>query len=175
MDIKNELKEITLNSDSVNEVIKSIMDEQEKLEKKLHLFNIISLADKIEKFVEEGYFDNPKVISLNLVFDFQNYIYFSTGFFLKDEDNNILSMDDNKIYYEKPMLFFKEIFSDLGWFKVNFMSEDHEPKELILEIGIKDKILDIFLSEELKSIYEYNKMQIDLPDDNISSAKKIKV
>jgi hypothetical protein len=174
MDIKNNLKEAIENRDAVEKIIKSILDEQAQLEKKLHIFKVISLADKIEQAIETGYFNEPKVEALTFVLDYNDFIYLEIGYYLTNDDQTLFSENDNKIYYEKPISFFTDLFKEMGKFKAELTSENHEPDELKLEIGIKDKILDILLSDELKKILEYNKMQLELPT-NKNNTKKSKM
>jgi hypothetical protein len=46
---------------------------------------------------------------------------------------------------------------------------------LDLEQGIGQKILDLFLSDELKKVLEYNNMQLELPSNNEINNKKPKI
>jgi hypothetical protein len=91
MDIKNNLKEAIENRDAVEKIIKSILDEQAQLEKKLHIFKVISLADKIEQAIETGYFNEPKVEALTFVLDYNDFIYLEIGYYLTNDDQNLFS------------------------------------------------------------------------------------
>jgi hypothetical protein len=175
MNINDKLKGVISNTCNVDNIINNIVDERKQLEISLHLFKIIKVADQIEKAVKEGYFNDPEVISITLVFDDQDYVHFQTGFYLTNEYGTKYTEDDNVVYYEKPISFFSDLFNELGKFKIDFINEDCEYKTLKLDTNIKEEILKLFLNEELKKIYDYNKMQLDLPINNESNTKKLKM
>lgn len=60
---------------------------------------------------------------------------------------------------------------------IEFYSEklkDNSKHCLELKLGIKEKILDLFLCEELKKVYEYSNMQLDL-QDNVTTIRRLKI
>lgn len=177
MDIKKELEKLNSTKGFGENIIKDIINEQEELEKKLYLFKVMVLANKLEDAVGKDFFKPEQIASVKIFFEFYDHIYVDTEFYLITESGEKVSESHNKIYYEKPILFFGELFGELGRNKVDFISSDNELKEIKIELksGIKEKVLEIFLSEELKTILEYNKMELDLPNNNENNSKRMKM
>jgi hypothetical protein len=175
MNVNDKLKEAIKEPENIDDIIKNIVDERNQLEINLHLFKIIKMAIQIEKAVKDGYFNDPEVVSITLVFDDMDYVHFQTGFYLTNEYGEKYTEEDNAVYYEKPIEFFSEVFNELGKFKIDFINENCQYKTIQLNENIKEEILKIFLNEELKKIYDYNNMQLELPANNENNPKKLKM
>lgn len=175
MDIKKEISEIISDNNSVNTVIDKILEEKEQLDKKIHIFKVIDLGNKIEKAIESGLFKKPKVVSINLCLAYQNSEYFETLFSVENNDGDSISLYDNRLYYEKTINFFEEIFIQMGTFRTAFTNGETEHNKIKLTKGIKEKILNVFLSEELRKIYDYNLMDLELDNSNEKNNKRLKI
>jgi hypothetical protein len=171
MDITNDLKKILLNNKYGDEIVINIKKKQDELVIKLHLFKIISLSNKVEKAVNKNFFEgtNIKFIEMECLHDEDGlFINFS----LSDKNHTLIASS----HYPKQKIFFNSLFSHIKDLDVNLSNQILLKSYHILELkfGVGEKLLDLFLSEELKKIYDYNKMKIDLPNSN-EKVKKIKI
>jgi hypothetical protein len=175
MDIKKELKEIENNPDCLEHSIKRVLLEQEELKKKLHLIKVIGLSNKIEKAVKDGHFKKPEIVAIQLVFEYYNDENYKIDFYLKTKENEYISEFSGEEAYNKQIRFLKKLLKDTGPFEINFMNRSKSRRDIELKVGVKDNFLKIFLSKELRKIYDYNKMDLDLTVNDVIPTKKLKI
>jgi len=181
MDITKELKEIDLNNENINKFVKDIEFQQHELLKKAHLLKVVNFANEVEK-----------LIKTNIFFDYNIYFFeaywdrpigssnIKLSFLIQDKSKKRMNVIDESNLLIKPFAKISGLVDQLNWFKPEFIKQsalELTLEDIIIEIkpGIKDKILDILLSNELKSILNYNKMQNELVTSHLNIDKKFKM
>lgn len=177
MDIVKELKQ--LNSENFGiDTIKQAQIEQEELAKKLHLLKTVSVANQIEKLVSTDLFSKYGLQFLQLSMNYDDREVGTTiEFFLLNEDHGReISYYDASVSEQALVLW--NIFSEFGALREELVSDQFRKKQYLdvsLKVGVKEGILDILVNDELKKIYEYSKMQTELPSNNEAANKKLKM
>jgi hypothetical protein len=176
MNIKDELKKLDYDEQLGEEIIKKHQLKQEELMKKIHIFKSVLLTNKIEKLVSTDIFSKVNINTLKISKKQEKNIGDKIVFYLIDESNKAFSYFDSHAIKQTQILY--EVFENFGVFNVSLTNNkliEHMHISLELKPGIKDKILEIILSKELKKIYEYNKFDLDLPDNSGNNNKKLKL
>lgn len=181
MDITSELTEIDSNNLSVDKFLKDIEAQQYELFKKAHLLKVINFSNEVEKLVKTNIFKNYGIYFIEVYWDRpmgSNNI--KVSFLMQDKNNKRMNVLDGNNGLIKPFSNISILADKLNWFKPEFVKEsalELNPKDIILDakLGIKDKLLDILLSNELQSILNYNKMQNELGNSNSNNDKKLKM
>lgn len=175
MDIKKELKQMDLELKSAEDIVEDIYAEhrelirqQKELTKKEHLFKVISLANKMEESVQTDFFTKKGIKWLYVECQENQYGY--------EVVSLLLDKSENVMHEEKQETFITNLFSKIESFDIKHANEEIENGYYHIELvtGIKDNILNLFLSNELKKLLDYNKMQIELPN-NETSLKRMKI
>jgi hypothetical protein len=178
MDISEELKQIATNDKSADDIVTDInqqyedlVKQQHELVKRQHIFRVMSLARRMEEAVEQGFF-NIKNLHLLEVECHETEHGYDTAFWLIDKDGEFIS---SKIPEQNKFILYS--FDKITNFNGDFAQEDFMCGSHKIEIkpGIGEKLMNLFLSEELMKILEYNKMQLDLPNNNDSNTKRPKI
>jgi hypothetical protein len=177
MDIRKELKQIMLKGDVDDEVFANIARQHEELRKqqdelikKEHLFKVISLANKLENAAKEEFFVKDGVYWVHIECPENQYGY-GIHFWLLDKSEGAMNgIDKQEAFMEKSLL-------EINNFNPDFANEEVISGYYYIELvpGIKEHILNLFLSDELKKIYDYNKMQLELPTNNKTEARRKKI
>jgi hypothetical protein len=177
MDIKKELKQILSKGKVDDEVFVELSRQHEELRlqqiellKKEHLFKVIALANKIENSVEGDFFSKDGIQWLHIECPENQYGYGIHFWLLDKSEETMINVDEQEKFIEN-------LFSEIHNFNSDFANVEVISGYYYIELvpGIKEHILSLFLSDELKKIYEYNKMQIELPGKNKNNSKKIKM
>jgi hypothetical protein len=177
MDIIKELKNLKTDKNGLNQIIQNIEFEKEELNKKLYLLIVINLAERLEEFISTDLFKSSKISYIEIIPSFDNFNeknFYINSRFLKEDKTAFQGkiLNDDRIL-ENLHTMFKEV-SEVSFNLVNPKVIKND-QILKFELGIGEKILDIFLSDDLKAIYQYNQMQIELPDNNKEKLVKPKV
>jgi translation initiation factor 2 beta subunit (eIF-2beta)/eIF-5 len=182
--LSDDLKEINANIKFENDSVSELNEQQEKLLKKIYLLSTQSIANKIEEQLSKGFFgEKSKFIGLIYEYDGDKGYEFITGLLDKDE-NQLVSIKDSDKY-----TFVNRLFRELDGFSTDFISDNlkgnmrkfnpniYESEfinKVLLKQGIEDELLNLILSKELKTILDYNKMQLELNNSNESN-KRLKM
>lgn len=177
MDITKELEKLSINEDinetfnSIDNEYRSLVRQQTELLKKAHLLKVISLVNKIENYIEQDIFSkkNIQFIRCESYYNGQGNGEFEIDLLNKEK------IDITKIYPQEYQLINREI-SKVAKFNVNFTDKNLISAKHTIELkpGCGEKLRDLLLSDELKKVLEYNKMQLDLaPKDE--DVKRLKI
>lgn len=170
MDIKNELEEIMINDKNADDLVENINNQRNELLKKAHLLKVISCCQKLEKFI-----DKIPLLGKDIGFLDLEYIYTGASggkidFSLttKDQLYAIVNLNITDIV--------KNAIEPIDGFPMEFVNDRFIGIDYSLELkaGISEQILDLFLSDELKKVYDYSLMQIEL-SHNDNNNKRLKV
>jgi hypothetical protein len=181
MDIKTELMQIESDNSSIDKLVQDIEFQENELLKKAHILKIVALANKIESMIKTDLFTEYKVDFLEIYWE--NLVgsdKTKLGFCILDKNKQRLPPLNGNHGFIKPFAAIMKETDKLGFFKQSFLKEDAlelKPQDMIIELklGIKDKLLNVLLSNELKKVLEYNKMQLEVPNNNESNSKKLKM
>lgn len=154
MDIKNELN----SSQDLSVIIKNLHEEQKNLNKKIHIFNILKLVEDIitlpylEAF-KEGDVHNA-VISYQ--YDNEDDEYYLCLDFINNTENNLSRSLAGELRSECMFP---------GAINRSDINEEFNPEEkhfLAFDEFLKEKLLNLLLSKELKNILDYSQLDNDL-------------
>lgn len=180
MDIKKELIKISSDSSSIDKLIESVELKKHELSKKSHLLRVIALGNTIEELNKTNLFKDEQVKFLEVCLDKEPPIAdLKLTFCILDKNKNRMRViDENNIFVPVFSTLMVQTYK-LGLINQMFINEDaltslKADRIIELKPGIKDVLLNILLSDELRKILEYNKMQIELPSNNGLSSKKLK-
>jgi hypothetical protein len=175
MDIKKELMELSSSDNFGDKILENMEYEKQEFNKKLYLVQMLSTAKKLDRIIEVGVFQNNDIDSFRVnVFGttlkkkFHKIMFNCTG------EDFITDSHEREFFNIK----LKEVFNNIEEIDLSLVSEKMINKPefyLDLEQGIGQKILDLFLSDELKKVLEYNNMQLELPSNNEINNKKPKI
>ncbi len=172
MDITKELLEINSSKDAGASLYQDIKRQQEELLQKRHIVQILCAATEIEILIAEGFFEKDKVKFLTISGD-QDYNGNCRIVFDGLDKDQEYAMGATADYYER---LFENIFKykelDVFLTDIDFNTDNYN---LELVPGITEKILEILLSADLKKVYDYNKMQLEMPSNNKNNEKKLKI
>jgi hypothetical protein len=183
MDIKKELEKFESANDYGSKLVNEMKTQVEELNKKVYLFKALTLAKKLEEKVNTDFFKNEEMKFIQLIVDRHEtkteHYKMMIGILDKNKElivpTNDQGVNNNQTVWLMKVL--KELLED-GKLDNKFMNKEAINKHgsiLELKSGIYQDILDLFLSKELKNTYEYNKMQTEIPENNESNPKKMKV
>jgi len=173
--LSEELKKLRLetnfNQHLMMQVVKDIVSEKVELKDKEHILETVNLANKLEKLVEEKFFKELQLTAIEIVCDYD----YEEGYKIRVPSVSTLggfTQDANQEQIE----FFEEFFSSISEHDSDFISKELMDGSILeLKQGIAREVINLLLSSRLKTIFDYNKMKVDLPDNNGSNTKKIKI
>jgi hypothetical protein len=174
MDIVKELAKVNSSKKFGEEVVNGLISEFKELQHKIYLFQIVVMANKIEDAVAKGIFSKTKFIDIDIVIEdggSHRVVYD-----LLDKNKEFIEPYNKNGEDTKQAKLLNKLVDKIE----GFSAEQINPKlneNIILELklGIKEKIFDLFLSKELKSIYDYNQMQLELSNGQESNTKRPKI
>jgi hypothetical protein len=182
MNIIKELHEFKSDKDCLDKLIDDIAIQQNELAKKSHLLKAIGISSLIEDAVLEDFFKNAEIKKIQICLGHQyddstgDYEYRLT-FTLVDSNNTVIPRGKIPINSEQLQKFFHTVFYAMKDLSIDSYCEklrDNSKYYLELKPGVGEKILDLFLCDELKKVYEYSNMQIGLHESE-SHNKRFKV
>ncbi len=173
MDIKNEIEELELSNDFGEQIIKNAIHEQEQIVKKIYLLKVLSLAKQVDDLTKTDLFSENgfEFIQITYEYDDQN---FKLEFYLVDKDEEIVASSYDA---DDQVEVLSDIFGSIYPLELDLVS--HQLKgntiNIPLKPGIKNTIIQLLLNPELKNLYDYNKMQSDLPENSEKNSKRMKM
>ncbi len=177
MDITKDLRRVMANDSSPNQIIDEIHKQQNELRLKAHLFKVLSLHKAIEETINDNTFKNTGIEFIHLEFlydiDKDEHKGFTVNYSLHDINNNIIP----RFKVSQTNGLFRKAFFEIKNVDINLTNSEELEKYHMFEVkpGLGDKLIDLFLNKELKTILEYNKMQISLENNNGNKAGKPKL
>lgn len=186
MDITKELKDLSQDNNFGEDLIEQLKLKEEEIRKKRYLIRVIALTKRFDNIISTKLLENAGIEFIKLQFDILRTITnksvytFSFNFLDKNRDLVSLFVNNREGVITDEASYINKLFNkfllpeglpqDLVGNKIN----DRFKCLLTLNLQVNDQILDVLLSDELKTIYEYNTMQIDL-SSNVAIGKKSKI
>jgi hypothetical protein len=181
--LSKELHSLKNNMNFANENIDILIEQEEELSKKIYLLTAQSVANYLSIKLSQYFFDsNVKFIGINY-----NHILF-TGYKINLEilDENKVRIAETKVQHD----FLSKLCEKMKDIPISYVSnnlkehilitnvsgEDHKIYSYLkLDSKIGDELLELLFSNDLKKIYNYNKMQLDLAVHNNGRKKELKI
>jgi hypothetical protein len=180
MNIEKELKKMGSNKKGLKKVVADLYEQKEELDKKIHLFNVLSFAKEIGELVHRPEFISCNIVTMNIKHcedpgSGTNNIRFE----LIDSEGKIIEFDvkdkvQKKISRECMEIQFSNGFIDVNPIYISQYFKKDVWQSISLLNNTKEAILDLFLNNDLKSTLEFNQMQNSLPNNN-ENGKKLKI
>jgi hypothetical protein len=183
MDMKKELQQVEINNnDSVLQIRNAMEKERDDLEKKIQIFKAIEIANAIIEMIktdlEDLYEKNVYGIAISQLHDsdFDRHRFYFSGV---DKNKNSVTNDRHHLIFNSKFMKIESLFSPYKGFgfapeSCNYGPDSH--KFFMFSDNIKkEEILDFLLGDELKKIFDYNQMQLDLNSGNQVKPKSSKI
>jgi hypothetical protein len=177
MDIKDAIKYFEESDDFGDEFVDYLNELHEQTKVRLHLFKMVSLAKKIEDLAIQDDLNEVRFLWLELYTQKQ---YFKSKYEIiyryYDKDKNFIEEENVEFHKYLNASIDKAIGSEgLDYDLISDDLKNVTDHYLEFKPGIGEKILDLFLLEGMRHEYEYLKMQAEMPENNESTIKKMKV
>lgn len=175
MDLIKEFKNMEQAALSYKDVLGNMKQEQVELEKRIHVFKVLDLAKELAEIVDSGLTENFKVSGFKITHYTNTTSHFLCEFLNLSGKVFEINMTDSK----RNILCRKidDLFNDLNLKSLDNASNEMQsfrPYYLPFQQGIDKQIMQMLLSDELKSMLEYSKMQVGLEKKEVAQ-KKIKI
>jgi hypothetical protein len=177
MDLKEEFEKIGSTVDDIKPIVRDLYLQKEEMEKKIHLFNVISFSRGMIELLNTKVISSSNVSALN----FRHYMDHETGmnnimFDLvdlkgKEIDSEFLTEEKNDIWGDVMSLLSSNALSSFDSSLVNSEFKENVIKTISLLENTENEIINLFLNSELKKVYEYHKMNDNLPINNAVGRK----
>jgi hypothetical protein len=179
MDLLKELAEIDTDQSSADNIINDIENQKYELSKKSHILKILALCNQVEKIIDEVEFKQDKIKFLKVYWEGNAQRKdIKLGFYLLDSNKKELAVLNENYTFIKSFSMLSKETDKLGLFDPAFKSDlDPNSEDMILDakLSIKEKLLNILLSKELKSILDYNRMQLNIPENENTKKVRMKI
>lgn len=184
MDITKQLQQVDIeDNNSVLNIRKVMEKERDDLEKKIQIFKAIEIVNAIVDMVKTELEDlnskNVYGIAISQLhdsdFDRHRFYFHGVG---KDKKN--ITYNGHSLIYNTKLMRIESLFSPYNGFGFApeccqygpdtsnfFMFSEKE--------NFKENILNFLLGDELKTIFDYSKMQLDLDSDKRTKPKCAKI
>jgi len=175
MNLKEDLENLEKSDDFGDSLIQQAITEQEEIVKKIYMLKVVSLAKKIDDLTKSDFFskDGIEFIQITYEYDDEN---FRLEFYLVDQDEEIMGGYSDADGH-KQIEALTEKFEAIYPLDLELVSSNLKGNSINFELkpGIKESIVNLLLNSELIKLYNYNKMQSELPQGNEASPRKIKM
>lgn len=176
MDVSKEIGILKQDKNEINTILHDIKEQQSKLKKKLHLFNVINLASHLEDLLKADFFNKAEITRIRIWHEVDVNVDFNLSFkFFNNEDKPLTSL---KSEYAEQIEDLENCIYNLNGFQTEYVSENfsyNAGKIFNFAKGVEAEFLDYFLSSELKTILKHGEMQNELNNNATSATKKMKV
>lgn len=176
MDLVKEFDDIQKGKRNPQKILDVLFVEHQELMKKMHIFKSLLISESIKEMMEANSFHKDDILAIQ-IFKYQDDNY-SESIKFKVYDLNDKPIQHRGYYGEENGSIAKllELFSQLDDFETDNISFDLKNGYHYIELsqGSHEEILNLLLSEDLKIMVQYNKMQLDL-SSNEKNPKKLKL
>jgi len=173
MQLSKELNDLKVGL-TPGEILNNLMEERGQLEEKIHLFKVIRLATDIEKMIESNMFERFGIDNIKLEHQVYNSMNYSAIVY------NLYDINGKRINeIVEPVRKIKDLFenmSEIDSTNLSINMHDDSGMPIKLEKGAKEKIINLLLSKDLKTKFDYQMMQSDLdinPENKNKSKPKL--
>jgi hypothetical protein len=170
MDIIEELN--ILKTSGYKDSFDYAMKKKEILDKKLHVIKVVNVVNQIENVINEGFFKENEVdsIKIEVCYNNQHYYYFSMHQGKKEV--NFKDHTDNDV---EPVERIKNAFDELNGLDLDYIGKVFNEPIFLDSNNLRNTILGILLSKELKTALDFSEMQCELSTNSVKKNLKNKV
>jgi hypothetical protein len=176
MDLTKEFDDIQKGKRNPQKILDVLFVEHQELMKKMHIFKSLLISEGIKEMIEANSFHKDDIFAIQ-IFRYQDDNY-SESIKFRVYDLKDKPIEYGGYYGERNNTIGKllDLFSQIEDFETDNISSDLKSGYHYIELsqGSHEEILKLLLSEELQTMVDYNKMQLDL-SCNGTTPKKLKV
>lgn len=158
MDLINEAE--SMKSGGVKSTIKILKSQKAILEEKLHLFNVVNLAQEVENLKNEGFFESHEIEYLRIYSIFGS-VPDSMSFSLCDSRYQKCNGTIDADFYSKKTII-ENLVNEIDISKINNAQDFNY--HFSINGNIKEKIFEKMLSDELRKSFEYIEIHTQLAE-----------
>lgn len=182
MDLSKELAKISESEDGLSIVLAKLQKEQETIEKKKHILEIMQIVKKIKELV-------PTLLKENINYfvvskrKYEKYQPLIQGYTLElspkgSVPDQSISVRDNKSnflpWFESIMKITEDFDLKYQYTEEFSEKEKYNPKTVDLNGDIENQFYDILLNKELRAALQYNQLHLKLNKTNKEKNKEVK-
>jgi GTPase Era involved in 16S rRNA processing len=170
MNLMNEIQTIRESGDAKS-VVKILREQKKELEKKLFIVQILQMANHAHKLYEERVFEDNKLHLFEISWYVEDGVGNAFNYQFKSKSDEIIYMTVSNGRKLTPLV---DPLLALMNFNEDFISDEFKnDNKCVLEVdeNIREKILNILLSKELKKQLEYNELQLDISHKSTKDRK----
>lgn len=189
MNIEQEIININNKTKSPHNIIEDIKKEKNELDKKLHLFNIISFVDLIEKIYTDNFFQDYDIAYVKFNCEEVQHRGIIRGndsqvkigrirFTLLDAEQKEQSGFYFQTDYTNPQKILEEFLEKMEVLKLDNLNDGFAEglvETIKVDANLGQSVYKILLSNEIRSAFNYTTMNLLLPDNINVSSKKLKM
>jgi len=182
MDLSKELAKISESEDGLSIVLAKLQKDQETIEKKKHILEIMQIVKKIKELV-------PTLLKENINYfvvskrKYKKYQPLIQGYTLElspkgSVPDQSISVRDNKSnflpWFESIMKITEDFDLKYQYTEEFSEKEKYNPKTVDLNGDIENQFYDILLNKELRAALQYNQLHLKLNKTNKEKNKEVK-
>jgi len=140
-----------------------------------HLYKICNFAYRLEDKIAIDFFKKGGVDSIDIMCQYEFHDGYVLYFDIIDKEGKIMNKLDYRLKKLEQVKIIDSLVLDLKVFEKKFTNfKENICYPLNLKLGISEEVLDLFLSKDLRTIFDYDIMQLELSSEN-NKTKKIKI
>lgn len=178
MDISKELEQIDNNKIRVAPLLNNLVAQREELDKKIHLFKIVQIANTIKEMVNNDEFKTDDIYSIKLFNVYDDDYGYRINFRCYDKNYDLVSEINWLNEPVESINVLEKLIQTLIGFNSTYINEDFvegSNKEIIMKQGCEKDFLNLLLSKELKTTLDYSTLKKEVPQANEVKPKKHKI
>ncbi len=172
MDIIQELR--LIKEKDYEQVYDQTMEQIDIFKKKLHLIKVVKLVNEIEKSFSDDSLKKLGVVSLVFKQNHKEHYYYTLEAF--DEDDSIVQRITVSGLTRPAFQGISNSLTDLSGFDNQHTGKDKSVTLILGQDNVREKLLGMLLSSELKKILDYSEMQLEIINNELTeNSKKLKI
>jgi hypothetical protein len=178
MDVSKELDQIDGDNDKIIPLIDSLTKERKELDKKIHLFKVVHIANEITEMLNNDEFDKDDISSIKMGNRFEDDGVFYISFLCYDKNGRVVKELNWLGEPVQSLIKLEGLFQTLTGFNSIYVSENFPPdsvEKVDFHQGCEEKFLNLLLSTELKTALNYSDLKRGIPQKDEVKNKKPKV
>lgn len=167
MNVIDELKRI--NSEGYGGFFDYAMEQKEIWEKKLHIIKVVNVANEIDNVIKDGFFKAKGInsITIEICYKGKHYYYFS----MYDNGQKVNLTDEIGLDPE-PVAKIRTALNELHGLNLDYVGENFNQHVDINSSNVRDIILNMLLSKDLKTILDFSEMQCEIKDNEVENKNR---
>lgn len=145
------------------------MEQKEIWEKKLHIIKSVNAANEIVNAVKGGFFKENGVTSVTIQICYKNTHYCHFEMY---QDKDTVSFMNEYAIEPEPIARIKAALNDLHGLDLDYIGSKFNTLADVTSPNIRDEILNMLLSKDLKTILDFSELQFEVKDNEVNNQTK---